>query len=221
MSKPPALKRRAYDELLEAILGGELEPGHLLNRRGVAQELGMSPAPVHEAMLQLERDGFLEALPRRGTRVRTASREDVYGHLLVREALECQVARLVCGDRLQAALEQLEALATRADAAGRTGHERAHHEVAFHVGLAELTDCPVLVSEYRRIMQIGLFYRINQLMTAQPAQPEDRHLALLQELAASRPAAAADCVRHHLWSGKPDDLQAQRNLDTDHDRTDS
>jgi len=37
----------------------------------------------------LEHDGFLEALPRQRTRVRSACREDVRGHLVVREALEC------------------------------------------------------------------------------------------------------------------------------------
>lgn len=92
------LKEKLYNQLRDSILSGEFAPGDLLNRRGLAEKYGTSPAPVHEAMIQLQCEGFLEALPRRGTRVKTASKEDVRGHLIVREALERQAARMVCGE---------------------------------------------------------------------------------------------------------------------------
>ena len=202
------MKRQAYDDLLAKLLGGKLAPGELLNRRGMAAEMKMSPAPVHEAMLQLERDGFLEALPRQGTRVRTASREDVRGYLVVREALERQAARMICGEPVRRRLGELKMLARAADAAGKPDEQRARAEVAFHVALVELADCPALTREYRRVMRIGLFYRINLLMTMPSRAPSDRHLAFLKELAAATPARAERCVRRHVWSGKPDVLKA-------------
>lgn len=202
------LKEQAYSQILGDILTGELVPGDLLNRRGVAQRLGMSSAPVHEAMIHLERDGFLEALPRLGTRVRTASREDVRGHLVVREALECQAARLACGERIRQHRPALRPLALAADATGSEDLARAQAEVAFHVAIVELADCPALLREYRRVMQIGLFYRINLLMTMPSREPANRHLALLEELCDSSPESAETCVRRHIWAGKPDFLKA-------------
>jgi DNA-binding GntR family transcriptional regulator len=210
MRKKPAptpLKQQAYERILGYVLAGRFAPGELLNRRGVAQQLKMSAAPVHEAMIQLERDGLLEALPRLGTRVRSASREDVRGHLIVREALECQAARMICGDRVRQALPRLKPLAADADSVAQSDADRARQEVSFHVALVELADCPALLREYRRIMQIGLFYRINLVMNMPLREPAHRHLALLMELCVDSPEAAAKAARRHVWSGKPDLLR--------------
>jgi DNA-binding GntR family transcriptional regulator len=208
--KESPLKRKAYEAILESILGGKLEPGALLNRRGVAHTLGMSVAPVHEAMLQLEGDGFLEAIPRVGTRVRVGTREEVRGHLVVREALESHAVRMVCGAGAVGSLERLATLAEAVDASGASELCRARREVAFHVAVVELAGCPTLTREYRRVMQVGLFYRITSLMGALPDTPLKRHRELLDALAARDSEAAAACVREHIWFGKPESLKSGR-----------
>lgn len=203
-----SLKQRAYTDILAHILDGRFAPGTLLNRRGMAQQLKMSAAPVHEAMIQLERDGFLEALPRHGTRVLSAQREDVRGHLVVREALECQAARMICGERIKQHLPALTILAEAADSGNQADAVRARQEVSFHIALVELADCPALLREYQRVMQIGLFYRINLLMNMPSRKPEIRHTSLLKSLCTASPEAAENCMREHVWSGKPDSLKS-------------
>ncbi len=199
--------QRAYTDLLQRILKGDLAQGTLLNRRGVAQELGMSPAPVLEAMVRLENEGFLEALPRQGTRVRSMGREDMRGHLVVREALESQAARMICGGAVNQQMERLLPLATFADSSDTADFEkRIAAEVDFHLALVELADCPALLREYRRIMQTSLFYHINILEPAQRPKSSKPHLELLEELSAATLESAAACVRKHLWSEKPDSL---------------
>src|SRR5579872_5241604 len=88
------LAGEAYVVIRERILRGEIPIGHVISRRKIATELGMSFLPVSEAFLRLEFEGLLESRPRAGTRVRIPSLEDVRGHYLVREALEVQAARL-------------------------------------------------------------------------------------------------------------------------------
>ena len=205
---PATMKQRAYTDILNRILDGRYSPGHLLNRRGVAQELSMSSAPVHEAMIELECAGFVEALPRLGTRVRHARVEDLRGHLIVREALECQAARMICGEPVISRLKTLRPLAHAADSVERPYSERARHEVEFHIALVELANSSALLREYRRVMQIGLFYRINLLMPVQSSELINTHVSLLQELGANTANAAAEAVRRHIWSGKPDALKA-------------
>ncbi len=203
MAKTIPLKQRAYKTIQRRILTGRHGPGELLNRRGIAAELGMSSAPVHEAMLQLERDGLLEALPRIGTRVRTASRDDVRGQLIVREALECQAARLICGEPIARNRERLFPLADVLDALEPLDPKSAEQEITFHCALVKLADCPSLLLEYQRVMQIGLFYRIHLAMNIVPEVPKDLHRALVTKLAAADPETADKLVRQHIRYGKP------------------
>ena len=89
-----SLADRAYASVLERLKRGKLEFGHAVSRRATARELKMSLPPVAEAFQKLEHEGLLESRPRVGTRVRVPSVEDIKGHYMVREALECQAARL-------------------------------------------------------------------------------------------------------------------------------
>ena len=82
--------------------------GDLVSRRTIARELEMSLPPVAEAFQKLEHEGLLESRPRVGTRVRIPSVEDVRGHYMVREALECQAARLFAAGASEEERELLE-----------------------------------------------------------------------------------------------------------------
>lgn len=203
-----SLKQRAYKNIFDQIMDGRFAPGTLLNRRGLAQQLKMSAAPVHEAMIQLEQNGFLEALPRHGTRVLSVQLKDVRGHLVIREALECQAARMICGERLKHNLPALKILADAIDLGDQTDAVRARQEVSFHVALVELADCPALLREYRKIMQMGLFYRINLLMSLPSRELKNRHTSLLEGLCTDSPEAAEHCMREHVCSGKPEALKS-------------
>jgi DNA-binding GntR family transcriptional regulator len=197
------LKQQAYDEILRRIMSGLYVPGDLLNRRGMAGELNMSMAPVHEAMLQLQHDGLLEVFRRQGTRVRTVSRESVRGNLIVREALECQAARMICGSRHADRLEALKPKARTIDSLSVGDEKRPEIEVAFHVDLVGCADCPALSEEYERIMRIGLFYHINLLMGGTCREPENWHLSLLEGLSGDTPEEAPERMRRHIWLNKP------------------
>ena len=52
-------------DIVDAELERELKPGEIINRRQIATRLDMSVAPVLEAMLRLESEGYLETLPRK------------------------------------------------------------------------------------------------------------------------------------------------------------
>src|SRR5437667_9592254 len=63
---------RAYRALREVIVSLDVygQPGEIrLDERRLAQDLGISRTPVREAMAQLEREGFVRSIPRRGVYV--------------------------------------------------------------------------------------------------------------------------------------------------------
>ncbi len=65
------LKQRVYQELKARIERGELAQGEKIGELAVSEAMGVSRTPVREALIQLEADGYLEGMPRRGFRVRS------------------------------------------------------------------------------------------------------------------------------------------------------
>lgn len=63
------MREHITEALRAAILAGDLQPGHRLTELELAQQLGTSRAPVREALRQLEKEGFVDILPYRETRV--------------------------------------------------------------------------------------------------------------------------------------------------------
>lgn len=63
------LRDRAYESLREAIVRGELAPGALLKDSDLADRLGLSRAPVRDALARLTSEGLVETKPQSYTRV--------------------------------------------------------------------------------------------------------------------------------------------------------
>lgn len=62
---------KAAKEILSKILSGELKAGlHLPTEREIAEQMGISRASVHQALLELELQGFVSIIPRHGTVVK-------------------------------------------------------------------------------------------------------------------------------------------------------
>jgi DNA-binding GntR family transcriptional regulator len=101
------LSQRAYAELRRRILDGSYEPGRRLVRRTFAEELHISPIPIIEALYRLELDGLVENEPGVGARVMSWTPARLRNDQIVREALECQAARLCAVNASPAELDQL------------------------------------------------------------------------------------------------------------------
>ena len=76
------------------------EPGRVrLDERRLAQDLGISRTPVREAMAQLEREGFVRSVPRRGIYVVRKTKQEVIELITAWAALESMAARLITRKR--------------------------------------------------------------------------------------------------------------------------
>jgi len=63
------LRDDAYDIVLNMLLDGSLQPGVNLSIEGLARELGVSPTPIREALVNLEHTGLVTRSALRGYRV--------------------------------------------------------------------------------------------------------------------------------------------------------
>jgi DNA-binding GntR family transcriptional regulator len=74
---PKPLREPVYEHLRLLMARGELRPGGYLDLAALESRLGVSRTPLRDALLQLEAEGFVTILPRRGVRVRPLTRDDV------------------------------------------------------------------------------------------------------------------------------------------------
>src|SRR6187401_333147 len=91
-------KDKAYQALRDVIVSSGVYRSRTdirLDERQLAQDFGISRTPVREAMAQLEREGFVRSVPRRGIYVVRKSKQDVIELITAWAALESMAARLI------------------------------------------------------------------------------------------------------------------------------
>ena len=131
---PGTTQEHALVHLRAAIIGGDLRPGQRVAQEDVAGRLGVSVAPVREALRVLEQEGQVTYLPRRGyfvTELRIDDLEEIYA---LRALLEAQAARqalpTIDADRfavIQAAAQECTAAAVAGDVAAELSANRRFH----------------------------------------------------------------------------------------------
>lgn len=138
--RPLAVRRTVLREevknvLLERILSGHYAPGERLVETRIAEELGVSQAPVREALRDLQSVRLVETVPFRGARVRAVSDAELIEVYPIRGALE-EVAAREAAKRLQGDVTALEE-EIKAMAQARDLREQVEHDVRFHQLIVE------------------------------------------------------------------------------------
>jgi DNA-binding GntR family transcriptional regulator len=106
---------RAYAALKDVIVSLDVydRPGDLrLDERQLAEDLGISRTPVREAMAQLEREGFVRSVPRRGVYVVRKTKREVIEIITAWAALESMAARLITVEATDAEIATLRKMFT-------------------------------------------------------------------------------------------------------------
>jgi DNA-binding GntR family transcriptional regulator len=193
------LSQRAYHSLRQRIVGGQLEPGQRLSLRKVAATLGMSMAPVGEALRELNRDGLVEMEPGWGARVRRLDVETLRNQHILRTALECEAARQCAERAAESQLDELTGLAEELDQRIDSHAEPAQvYELdsKFHLRIAQLSGAAVLFEGLRANQLVRMLARGSRIAHAM-RRPPRQHLALVKALRSRDPQAAERAMREH------------------------
>lgn len=119
------LADRVKEWLLEAILSGSFAPDSRIVETSVAKELGISQAPVREALRGLEALGIVEIAPFRGARVRRLEAAELLEAYVVRSTIEVLGARLAMSRLTDDDIAELEAIGEQMQRAAFDGDGRA------------------------------------------------------------------------------------------------
>jgi DNA-binding GntR family transcriptional regulator len=191
---------RVKDVILQRIVSGEYPPGSRLVETRIAQELGVSQAPVREALRDLEQLGCIIHEPFRGCSVRAFSADELLEAFPVRAALEALAARLAAEQiseqellRLAELLETMRAAARRGDA-----HGQSQANASFHATIVRAARNATLERQWALLEPFSrTFLTVSQSGLDLLALSE-RHIPILDALRAREPDAAADAMYQHL-----------------------
>jgi DNA-binding GntR family transcriptional regulator len=201
---------RAYVEIRNQILKGDLGAGTALSRRTLAAELHVSVPPVAEALLRLETEGLVESRPRVGTRVRIPTRQEVEDRSLLREALETQAARLFAERATSAERKALHRDGLRMDRLyaqcekGQVDRDflfsvnTRHMEL--HLQIAECARCPALRDAIEK-EQVLIFNWLYEVIAERRTLGSNFHAILTEALTTASPTAAEAAMRKHIRRG--------------------
>src|SRR6185369_11991351 len=85
---------KAQLRLRELIVGGELRPGQRIAELSLVERIGVSRTPIRMALVRLQEEGLLEALPGGGFVVKDFSEDDIHDAIELRGTIEGLAARL-------------------------------------------------------------------------------------------------------------------------------
>jgi DNA-binding GntR family transcriptional regulator len=188
------------ERLEEAIMNGELPPGHRLSEQTLADNLGVSRSPLREALRQLEGRRLVERVRNVGARVTMTVGRDLEEILVIRESLESLAAKLAATNISDQELGELEELLkTRRDR--KAAHARELYDgFDFHIriitasGNKKLID--MLTGDLYYLMRIHRYRASSTPERAKIAPVE--HRKIIAALKARDPAAAEKAMYQHL-----------------------
>jgi len=195
------LAQRVHARLREAIASGSLAPHARLSERGLAEMLGVSAAPVRDALRRLEAEGLVHTHPRRGSFVADLGPDQLRQLGRIRAALEGLAAGFAAERASKAEAEQLQAhLAPMRDAT-RTQDLPALAEAndALHAAILAIAGNAVLTRTLQSIRGYDELTR-TRILAARPEEPGRalrEHAGIVAAIRRGDAAAAETRMRAH------------------------
>ena len=209
--EPPerTLSQQLFRRLSDAIVSGDLPPGHKLSEPVLARQYGVSRGPLREAINRLQERHLVTHTAHFGARVAQLSPQILEETFMVREALEGMAARLAAENCSQNDLVQLRrAYARHVEAAKQDCEEPVWRSADedFHVLIARASGNPMLL----RLISED-FYQLVRFYRSQLAQVRGRgartvaeHRRILEAIEDHDAELAELHMRRHIAAARAD-----------------
>lgn len=143
LTEKATLRKEIRDYIQQQIATGRFKPGDRIVETQMAKELGVSQAPVREAILELAAMGLLEERPYSGSFVRKLTAEDIEDIYNTRAFLDEYAARRAAQRVTPEQLREMETILREMDAA-ESPHDFAEKDIAFHSMVVDAAGSPAL-----------------------------------------------------------------------------
>lgn len=203
--KAQPVERRVFrdeirEQLIDDILSGRLPPGTRVVETRLAQQFGVSQAPVREALRDLALLGFVVSSPFRGTQVRKITPEELLEIYPIRAAVEGVAAHAAATRITEATLAELDELivAMRAAASRNDFRAQAAADGTFHHAIVKAAGNRMLEHMWQT-MRLSVTTCVTHSVTHRSLDEiAERHVPVLDALRARDPVLAEAVIRRHI-----------------------
>lgn len=197
----------AYRKLKSAIMNGSLYPGLQAAEQKIAEQLGMSRTPIHQAMVRLQHEGLVELSPRKGVTVSQINYDDFEHIYQTLKALEGLAVTLLANKAKSLGLkaeQRLEQACQAGEIALEKGDLNAWAEAddAFHNALLEESGNPILAQMGQLVMEKSRRARALTLkLRPLPTASNEDHRAIVEAIKRSDTNGARVLLERHRDRG--------------------
>jgi len=110
IEKHLTLREKILETIRDAISSGALKPGERVAEPDLADRFGISRTPIREAFRQLESEGYLTVIPRKGAVVISFSSKEVDEFYAIKSILEGYAAHCACKNLTEKEIDKLTAI---------------------------------------------------------------------------------------------------------------
>jgi GntR family transcriptional regulator of vanillate catabolism len=222
---------KAQLRLRELILSGALPAGERIPELAIVEKLGVSRTPIRAALMRLEQEGLLQALPSGGYAVRTFSEREVADAIELRGTIEGLAARIAAERGVapatladaQDCLAQVDVVLARPTLDDEAFTRYVALNQRFHNLLAEMAGSEVIARELERVVRLP-FASPSGFVVVQANSPQsrdmlivaqDQHRQVLDAIERREGARAEAIMREHSRIAQRNlrDALQSRNLD--------
>jgi DNA-binding GntR family transcriptional regulator len=216
IEKHQTLREKILETIRDAILKGSLKPGERVSEPDLAERFGISRTPIREAFRQLESEGYLEVIPRKGAVVASLSERDVEEFYAIKILLEGFAARMAAENLSAKDIERLETINARLKQIAKEGDVktffRVHNE--FHEVFIKASGNEKL---YEMINQLVMrFKRLRLASLSVPGRMEisvEEHRNMIEAFRKRDGDRADNLVRHAATIGADVLIQSMSHAD--------
>ncbi|MCA9949582.1 MAG: GntR family transcriptional regulator [Anaerolineales bacterium] len=141
-----------YNELHQAILHGDYQPGERIVIDDVASQFGVSAIPIRESLRQLEADGFVEIVPYAGATVTEISAYSIFEVFALLETMEAICARSACQRMSDAEIARLDELVQQMDGCMDDPERWVELNKQFHLQICEYAHTVLIKEMMRKVL---------------------------------------------------------------------
>lgn len=195
------------DALRDAILSGAFPPGSPLREVSIAKELGVSRAPLREALLRLSDEGLVERFPYRGSYVKTISAVQMAEIASLRKKLEPMAIELARPHLDKTQLQKFHADIAAMSSAANHGDlaESTHIHMQFHRRFYELSHHSLLLGLWDSWQgQLQLFFSLDHRMFEDLHELVTTHERMIEVVIGGDEALIQEEIDRHIHGALPD-----------------
>lgn len=199
VEQPKLFKDHAYKEIKKVIIQHQIEPGSTVYERSLSESLGISRTPLKLALQQLELEGWVQSIPRKGIFVQKINKQDVDEVFHLRKANEALVVELLIPLLDEEKIQQIDALVTQITQAKDNPLAFVEYDSTFHLTLAELSQNQRLFKLMQNLTDHFNWYRFAAIKAGQSLDEAcAEHRMIIDGLKARDTYATKQAVIHHI-----------------------